>query len=430
MYKKTLIQFGTTLAIFLFLFPLVTSAETAAERKIRLETDLSQIEKEIESQKTLLSAKQKESVSLERDVSILDAQIQKSKLQIRARDITINNLSNAIGLKENEIGKLSDKIVAEKESLATLVRKTNQAQSGTFFEVMLSDKTISDFFLDVDNLETVQRDLHKTLGVVADTKSNTEDAKSALEDRKGEEEKLRQLQALEKKSTEQKEAERKKILEDSRGQEKVYKSILASREKDAAAIRAALFELSGSAAIPFGKALEYAQYASSKTGVRPALILGIITEETNLGENVGTGNWKVDMHPTRDQPIFEQICAKLGLNPDLQPVSKKAWYGYGGAMGPAQFIPSTWVLYEDRIVAINGTSPANPWNPRDAFLATALLLQDNGAKYGDFASERLSALRYLAGWKNAGKASYAFYGDDVMGFATKYESQIKILNGK
>ena len=47
---------------------------------------------------------------------------------------------------------------------------------------------------------------------------------------------------------------------------------------------------------------------------------------------------------------------------------------------PAQFIPSTWVMYEKRIASLTGHSIPNPWDPFDAFTASAILLADNGAK--------------------------------------------------
>ena len=196
-----------------------------------------------------------------------------------------------------------------------------------------------------------------------------------------------------------------------------------------AQIRAALFSLRDSKSTSFGDMYSYAKEASAKTGVRPAVILAILAEESNLGQNVGSGSWRVDMNPTRDAPLFKQICEELGLDPDSQPVSKKPWYGWGGAMGPAQFIPSTWVQYKDRIAKITGQTPPNPWSPRTATFATALLMMDNGADAQTRAAERLAALRYLAGWKNATKAAYAFYGNDVMDLADKFQAQIDILGG-
>ena len=97
-------------------------------------------------------------------------------------------------------------------------------------------------------------------------------------------------------------------------------------------------------------------------------------------------------------------------------------------MGPAQFIPTTWQLYVDRIRKITGHNPPNPWDPFDAFAAAALLLKDNGAAAGTYSAERTAALKYLAGsnWK---KTAYSFYGDDVMALAQKYQEQINILQG-
>jgi peptidoglycan hydrolase CwlO-like protein len=54
-------------------------------------------------------------------------------------------------------------------------------------------------------------------------------------------------------------------------------------------------------------------------------------------------------------------------------------YGFGGAMGPAQFIPQTWLAYKYRTEKILSVSAANPWNPLHAFTASALLLRDHGA---------------------------------------------------
>jgi len=122
---------------------------------------------------------------------------------------------------------------------------------------------------------------------------------------------------------------------------------------------------------------------------------------------------------------FSKITSELGLNPDLMPVSKKAWYGYcGGAMGPAQFMPTTWLLYKNAVARLSGHNPPNPWEPLDAFIASALLLRDNG---GDVATgERRAALRDLAG-VNWNKRAYAFYGDDVMALASKYQDQMNII---
>jgi len=49
----------------------------------------------------------------------------------------------------------------------------------------------------------------------------------------------------------------------------------------------------------------------------------------------------------------------LGLDPYSTQVSCPMSFGWGGAMGPAQFIPSTWILYKSKLSSILGKTP-NP----------------------------------------------------------------------
>lgn len=396
-------------------------------RRAQLEEDLAELNTRIEAQQAILQEKQRETVSLERDIAIFDAKIQSAELSIRARNLTIRKLSSEINTKEDIIVSLTDKLGREKQSLAQLLRKTRELDAFSIAEVILANKNISDFFSDLDSFNAIKAALQRSFEDIELTKSKTQTEKTTLEEKQREEQELRQIQELQKRRIEEDKEKKRVILEISKGQEAIYQSIIANIEKDATAIRTELFVLRGTDAIPFEKALEFANIASRKTGVRPALILGVIAEESNLGENVGTGSWQADMHPTRDRPIFKEITARLRLNPDRVPVSKKPWYGWGGAMGPAQFIPSTWILYEERIAVLSGHNPPNPWDPRDAFIAAALLLKDSGAGAGTYAAERRAALRYFAGWKNATKSAYAFYGDDVMDLAAKYQKQIDIL---
>lgn len=415
----------------LLCFPLLTlgqvTGEDVAERKARLEKELEAVEIEIREQSKLLVGKRTERVSLERDVAILNAEIKKAQLSIKARDIQIQQLSTQISGKEETIGSLNEKLLRERESLAQLIRKTNEIDDYSLAEVVLSSQQLSDFFEDLDTFTQIKEGLQISFVEIADTRADTETEKGVLENKKTAEAELRRLQELEKQKIEESERQKKQILSVTKGQEAAYQSVVSAKEQTAAQIRAELFALRGSTAIPFEKAVQYANEASALTGVRPAFILGILAQETRLGEFIGNGNWRTDMHPTRDQPVFEQITARLGLDPDQMPVSAKPSYGWGGAMGPAQFIPSTWILYEDRIAKIIGQNPPNPWDPRTAFVASALLLSDNGANRGTRESERLAALRYFAGWTNASNPSYAFYGDGVMGLAEQYQRQIDIL---
>ena len=403
-------------------------ADSVDRRRAQLEDQLEELTEEIAGQQRLLEGKQQERASFERDVAILDAQIRKAQLSIEARNLSIRQLGGEIGQKKETIGDLTERLSRQKKSLAQLLRKTNEIDDYSLVEIVLGNQNLSAFFEDLDSFNTIKAALQDSFVEIEITKENTQTQKELLEDRRGDEVELRTIQELQKREIEVREAERQRLVDITKGVETVYQNIISSKQRTAAQIRAELFTLRGTAAIPFGEALALANEASRLTGVRPAFILGIIAQESRLGEFIGTGNWLTDMHPTRDQPIFREITAELGLDPDRMPVSAKPSYGWGGAMGPAQFIPSTWVLYKDRVAKASGQSPPNPWNPRTAFIASGMLLADNGADRGGRAWERLAALRYFAGWKNAEKSAYAFYGDGVMDLTDRYQQQIDILS--
>lgn len=421
------------LVVLAALVPIFSHAQTGAvgNRRAELERQLAEFEAQIGTINQSIRVKQAEGVSLERDIAILSSEIRKARLEIRARDLAIEQINSNIGDREELIGALLFKIEREKASLAGLLRQEYELATTPLIEIILGHSRFSGFFNSIDALDAVQTGIQGSFEEIRGTKADAEGEIDALERKKAQELELRALQKLQEARLAEREREKDRLLKITKGEEARYQALLKEREKSAAEIRSELFLLRGSDAIPFEKAVELANFAGEKTGVRPAFILGILAEESNLGENVGTGNWRDDLsHPrcASQRDAFVTITSELGLNPDALPVSKRAWYGYcGGAMGPAQFIPTTWVLFKDAVARVTGHNPPNPWEPKDAFVASALLLRDNGAAAGGYDAERRAALRYLAGsnWRNP---AYAFYGDDVMALTATYQKQIDILN--
>lgn len=408
-----------------------TPAPTAQPdaQKAALQAQLNEINAQISKNQGNLSQLQTQRTSLERDVAILDAKIRDAQLAIKARDLTILQLKGGIREKELGISVLDSRVVQGQESVAQMLRETRVIDDMSLAQIALAGN-LQDLMQEIDDFQTIQRALGASFDRMAAARDDLSLRKAALEDQQSEEQDLLQLQKLQQQALKKNEKEKQNLVANAKGQEGVYQKLIATQKQTAAQIEAELFDLRDSkSSVTFGDMYTYAKEAAARTGVRPAIILGILSEESNLGQNIGSGNWMTDMHPTRDRPVFAKITAELGINPDTQPVSKKPWYGWGGAMGPAQFIPSTWVLYEDRIASMTGQNPPNPWTPRTAVFATAILMMDNGADAQTPAAERLAALRYLAGWKNATKPAYAFYGDDVMELAAKFQSQIEVIGG-
>jgi hypothetical protein len=434
--------------------PVVVNGETDAERRKRLELELQNVERQILTQQRLVEDKQMERQSLERDIGIIEGEIKKAQLGIQARSVAITQLNYQIGEKEEMIDILSKKLKKQQTSLADLVRKSAVLEEYTLVEVMLSKQNFSEFFTDVAKYQALKESLNQSLSILHEIRRDTFDQKNQLENKQETEAEMKRIQELQKKEIEAKEAEKARILTVTKGEEQAYQALLDTQRKTAAQLRDALFQLlGGGGGIPFPEAVRLAKYASQVTGVDAALILAILEQETNIGSNLGScvftdsSSGNPIMHPTRDEPVFLVIANTLGFDPYSRTVScpirqNGERVGWGGAMGPSQFIPSTWAIYggyvnigsgwiydknSDAIRRINGNSgPSSPFNNQDAFIATALLMRDNGAN-GTYSGDRLAALRYYAGWGGANNPANAFYGDQVMNRKSRLAQEIQIL---
>lgn len=457
-YMNRFVVFSLCLvSTLVFVIPVfLVQAETDAERRARLEKELQNVERQILTQQRLVEDTKAERQTLERDIKVIEGEIKKAQLGIQARAIAISQLTSQIEEKEEVLLILSEQMKKHQQSLADLLRKSAAIEDISLVEIMLSRKNFSEFFNDTAEFQSVKKSLNASLIALNEIKDDTIEQRDSLAFKQETEAEMKIVQELEKKQIEAREQEKEQILKSTKGQEAEYQRLLQVQQKTASELRNALFELlGGGGGISLPEAVRLAKYASSKTGVDAAMILAILEQETNLGSHLGSCVYndirggRTVMHPDRDAPVFLAIAGILGFDARTRSVSCPIMrggvpYGWGGAMGPSQFIPSTWAAYggivntgngwvysqsADAIRRINGTnSPANPFNNQDAFLATALLLRDNGAN-GTYAGDRLAALRYYAGWGGASNPVNAFYGDQVMNRKAKFIGQIKVLDG-
>ena len=369
---------------------------TAAE-KVACQAALDQALADQAAAQAQLTTAQGKSASLSQAIAVLAAKIKVAQANIKAKNLLIQTLGSDIQDKQNHITDLESRIASGKQTLADLLRKTNELDAYSLPEVLLSQSTVTGFFNDVDTFQSVQTGLQETFDMLQSDEASTSAEKDILTTRKNAETDARYAIQQQEATIQSDQAEQKQLLSISKGNEKAYSSLVAAQAMKAAQIRAALFPLAGAKAIPFGDALSYANAVYQKTGVQPAFLLAMLTQETNIGGNVGTcymtnpsdgsgintrNNTYVAnvMKPSRDVQPFMTVVSSLGYDYKTTAVSCPQSIGYGGGMGPAQFIASTWMLLKDRVVAALGlSSPANPWKPMDSFMAAGLYMSDLGA---------------------------------------------------
>lgn len=392
-----------------------------------------------------LSKTKEEKNTLQSKISTLAKKITNLNYQISQSNVVIADLKIQISDTDKSIAETSSKIGKTTEQLRDILKTINEKDNQSIVEVLFSEKELSGFYNDLTSLEVLNLKNKELLTEIKKLKVNLEDSKVALDEERGGLEQMVKIQTLQKVENDKVKKEQEQSLKLTEKEYQKQLQLKAETAKKAAQIRARIFELSGVSKAPtFGEAYEIAKYASSLTNVRPAFLLAILTQESNIGKNVGqcylsdtiTGagkNIKTGaavskvMSPKRDIPPFLVITKDVGRNFQATPVSCPMSFGWGGAMGPAQFIPSTWSLYQDRLRNALGR-PADPWNIRDAFVAAALYLADSGANKGKSDSEWRAALAYFSG--STTNTKYRFYADSVIRIASGYEDDIKEIEAQ
>lgn len=433
--------------------PAVLASTLTPEQRAALQAQYDDLQKQIAQYQQIIDDTKDKEKTLQGDVSLLNAQIAKAQAEIKQRNNTIAQLQGQISEKAATVQTLQEQLQDSQDSLGKILRERAESDTVPLAILALSSGSLSDFFSTVSDLDSINVALQTHMDDLRGIKSQTEAESVALAKQQNAQVDARysaqQLQQQVSETKQQKNA----LLTETKGQEAAYNQVLADKQKQAEEIRSALFDLRDTKGISFSTALSYANVASQKTGVRAAMILAILSQESDLGNNIGscvmtdldsgdgkginTGSYfERVMKAPRDTVPFEDITDALGLDWRSTPVScplgktYSAGRGYGGALGPSQFIPSTWQLFSPRIDAALGMSgQANPWDPQQAIMATALYLKDLGAAAGGYTAERNAACKYYSGRScDTRKPTNYTYGNSVIAKAETFQNNIDFLN--
>lgn len=426
--KKNVAVFAVILFIFLdfgiqkthaaFDCLTLTTSSSQSDRDY-CQNELTQIEAELNNLLALQKQQQAQTGTLTGDVNYLTSQINALKTKIKARALVVAQLKVNITEKTNTISTLSDQIDADHASLAQLIRKINKVDDQSLASIVLSNQDLSDFYNDLESYISISQEVKKAADVISGVKDQTEVAKQDLQTQQNAEIDAKAELESAQKSVAKSEADKQQLLAISKQSEAEYQKLATEKKIQADKIRNALFPLANtSQKIEFGTALAYANEAQKLTGIDPAFLLAILTQESNLGSNVGqcyltdqatgagVGKNTGTIFPNVMKPMsqtgrkgdvedFLRITSQLGVMWNLTAVSCPiaGSGGYGGAMGPAQFIPTTWALFENRLKTMLGRG-VSPWQPEDAFMASSLYLTDLGGIGTSVSAQNRAACKY------------------------------------
>lgn len=353
-------------------------------------------------------------------VARLKQRLAKAQLELKHTELTIRVVGQEKKATEHQVQELQDRIVEMRGQLKELIRALYEHEQGSLVRLFFTSDSLGDLLYQ----RAAYRALHDTrVSLMRELRTREDELKAhqaALAAQQAELGELQELLGAQQQQLGAQRGEQEKFLRAKKQQQAEYDSKLAEARLAREEIEQNVFTLkSAGVTLKLTEARDMAQFASKLTGVRAALLLAVLKVETNLGTSIGSGVFPDDMHPD-SREAFLRITKKLGLDPATAPISARprSYQGWGGAMGPGQFMPATWETIESRIGQLIGKAVPNPYELTDAFVATAMFLADKGAT--DRGSEYEAVNRYLAGpnWQR-----FTWYGDRVLAVAAEYEKE-------
>lgn len=401
-----------------------TTTETSVIDKSAVDdtkSSISDIQKKIDKA-------QKKAEKLQQNLGQINQQVTATNKQINQTQTVLVETQETLARKKEELSNLDDKMQLQKEMLKNFLQQAYYSQQQSLPEIVLTGMNFSDFFANADKFLTMDDKIMELMKNIEETKVQIQNDMEILGMTKQEHQKILD--------------EKKNQRQDLVATQADTQENLADQQKVIDKLKKELFQLQGDLNTLLGKSysakniMDAVAFASDKTGVPKGFLIGVLKMETNLGANVGgctygqveagaLASYKAKKLGPKAwatfqarRNTFKSICKELDLDYTKQKVScnPKGYTGTGGAMGVAQFMPDTWVAYEDQVSAKTGSKPPSPWDLTDGVMAMALKLgKVPGVTAGKTSAFKTAACAYLG-------TCYAPYINGILYWAANYKS--------
>jgi peptidoglycan hydrolase CwlO-like protein len=321
---------------------------------------------------------------------------------------------------EEEIANIRLDIDETREHLKEVLRSLYQKEQSSFLDVLLGSVNLGTLMSERSAYRTLQERALEYVDELKEREDNVAEQLVELAQQQEQLQQLKELQGYQQADLSAQKKEKDDFVSLKQGEQSQYAREIAEAKQARKEIENQIFSLSSvGIELKLTDAFQAARFASSITGVRPALLLGIVKIETNVGKTLGTGKFPDDMHPA-SRDAFLRLTEQLQLDPYNTPLSRRPsnYKGWGGAIGPGQFLPDTWERIAARVSGLMQKPTPNPFELADALVGVGIMMADRGAT--DPSKEVEAVSRYLAGpnWQY-----HLWYSARVLAVAAEYEKE-------
>lgn len=401
-------------------------------------------EKQFQNQVSYFNQQEK---TLSNEIAYIDNRIQRLGSQIYQSNLIIKDLNIQLEDTQSSVSSTQDRISGYRQQLGNLLRLSYEKEKHSPWEALFKKQSLFATFHEIAAQESLSNRINESVVGAQDLREYLTKQKDKLAQKKDQLQAEIRLQSIQKNNLDNTQQRKSVLLNQAQQQKSQYKGYLSETQEQIQEIKTRLFKMvDATRNITEYEAIQIAQSVSAETGIDPAFLLAILEQESNIGKNVGTcflrnpdtgegiymdgrhcdqvmkaepRGWESNAN-TND---FLAITEQLKMDWQETPVSCPAPFvgsSYGGAMGPAQFIPSTWMKYKYQVEnTYAGNIMANPWMPEHAFLAAAMYLKHLGA-YGTWRSQFTAAGHYYG-------CSTCSYRYEVMDRVPRWRDKIHLV---
>jgi peptidoglycan hydrolase CwlO-like protein len=417
-YKKLIVS----LIIALFVIPSFAFSSTLEEQLNAKKQQIADLENQIKNYQTEIQQKESEAKTLTSQISLLTSKINKILSEIKSLELSIESTGLEITDKEQTLLATKEKLNNQKIALAYSIELLYRKQINSPLIMLIQSENFSEYLRKINDLIYLEDSILATIDKIEEGKKLIETEKQALVEKQEEQEQLKALEEIQQREAALRKTEQNILLGQAKKKKSELVSLLNLSKSQVDELRDEIYYLQKNG-ISLEDAVKYGQIVAERANIRAAFLLALLEVESGLGTNIGSGRYKTDMNPNQ-WDYFLKITAKLNRDPETTPVSKKPNYGWGGAMGAAQFLPGTWLGYEAKVAQLTGHNPPSPWRIEDAFMAAALKLAHDGASSKTKSGELAAAKTYLSGNPNCTKSICNWYANMVIEKATDIEKNL------
>lgn len=185
-----------------------------------------QLEKSIEEYKKAVIQKQLEAVSLKNQLSIMNDRIKQAELDIEATKEKMDSLTLEIEALQLSITDKESTLSRQREILAGLIRTIYFSDGKDYLEIAAAYDNFSEFYNQVQNIQSIQRDLGRSVSTLRTLKEDLQTKKQQTEERKQAYEKLKQDLEQKKLAWQDQQNYKSGVLKQTKGEESKFQTML------------------------------------------------------------------------------------------------------------------------------------------------------------------------------------------------------------